>query len=133
MDYNQIPGYPDGGKPTKFKDWIVKLVEEIQNIKGTNNHYDEAPISLYQLSKQGNTVREFSITSTLFQEDNDTGLYRYRLNHGLNSFDYSIDVVTELNESISYTTSKVSENEVDIYIIDATNCKVLISLLTKVK
>lgn len=132
MDYNQIPAYPNGGKPTKFKDWIVKLVEEVQSIKGTNNHYDEVPISLYELSKQGNTVREFIVTSELFEEDDETGLYKYRLYHGLNSIDYSINVVNESNESITYTITKVPENEVDIYLIDATNCKVLITLLTKV-
>lgn len=131
MDYNQIPAYPDGGKPTKFKDWITKIVEEIQSIKGTTNHYDAVPISLYQLSTQGNTVREFLVTSDLFEEDSETGLYKHTLNHGLKSFDYSLDIINDMNEDITYTVNRTSENEIDIYTIENVNCKILITLLTK--
>lgn len=131
MDYNQIPAYPNGGKPTKFKDWIAKIVEEIQSIKGTPNHYDDPPISLYQLSTLGNTVREFPITSDLFQIEDDSGLYRYRLNHMLKSWDYSINIVDTTNQSVTHSISKISENELDIYLIDNVDCNVLITLMNK--
>lgn len=133
MDYSQIPAYPDGGKPTRYKDWITKIIQEIQDIKGTPNHYDEPPISLYQLSSQGNTVREFSISSNLFQIEDESGLYKYRLNHGLKSIDYSIDIVDNNNQSVTHSISKISENEIDIYLINNVDCKASITLLTKIK
>lgn len=152
MDYNQIPAYPDGGKPTKFKDWIAKIVDEIQAIKGTTNHYDPVPMSLLQLSQgQGHggngdsgdnpgqqgqcnielIVREFSITTDLFQIESESGLYKYRLNHGLNSINYTINVVDTSNRSVTHSIDKLSTNEIDVYLIENIECKVIITLINK--
>lgn len=130
MNYNQIPDYPETGKPTKFKDWIVKIVEEIQGIKGTPNHYDAPPISLLELSTK-NIVREYVISSNMFQLDDDTGLYKYRLNHGLNTKDYFIELKDENNESITYGATITSNDILDIAVIENVNCVLSLMMISK--